>query len=360
MHSHPSSRFHEADSGRQAANRRTSLPVSPRWQFRAVLGHALLPCVLLGLGILIDYATPGSDQQGAGCQTFTGHDNQVSSVAFAPDGLTLASTSLDRTLRLWSVGTRKTKAILPNDVALTAVAYQPGGRILATLSEEGTTSLWDVSSGDRFLMLRGEALTRAVAFSPDGQALASCDAGGEIRLWEPRTGKLLSVLHGEHLALNTLAWSPDGKAIAAAGLGNRVLYWNLKTQTRTSFQTSDKRAYILSISFSPDGKLLAVAGPYDTNVAIWDVESRLESTRLISHTNWASCVAFSGDGRFVASASAGGKVLLWEVASGKVAGILHGHQGQINAVAFSPDSSLLASAGSDATIRLWDVRERPR
>ncbi|WP_373534009.1 protein kinase [Microcoleus sp.] len=110
---------------------------------------------------------------------------------------------------------------------------------------------------------------------------------------------------------------------------------------------------VLSVAFSPDGKVLA-SGSYDKTIELWEVATGRKITSLTGHSNYVLSVAFSPDGRVLASGSFDKTIKLWEVATGRVINSLSGHSEVVSSVAFSPDGQVLAS-GNDKTIKLWDV-----
>jgi sugar lactone lactonase YvrE len=115
--------------------------------------------------------------------------------------------------------------------------------------------------------------------------------------------------------------------------------------------------YVSSVAFSPDGRLLAT-GSYDRTARLWEVASGREITALRGHKGFVSfvlSVAFSPDGRLLATGSVDRTARLWEVASGREITALHGHEGSVSSVAFSPDGRLLATGSWDTTVRLWEV-----
>jgi WD40 repeat protein len=113
---------------------------------------------------------------------------------------------------------------------------------------------------------------------------------------------------------------------------------------------------VRSVAFSPDGRLLA-SGSYDDTIKLWEVASGREVRTLSGHTSDVNSVAFSPDGRLLASGSDDRTIKLWDVASGSLVRTLSGHNGRVFSVAFSPDGRLLASGSADWTIKLWDISD---
>jgi parallel beta-helix repeat protein len=116
---------------------------------------------------------------------------------------------------------------------------------------------------------------------------------------------------------------------------------------------SGHTSYVLSVAFSPDGKVLA-SGCYDNTIKLWDVATGTLLRTLAGHISWVLSVAFSPDGKILASGSYQ-EIKLWDVATGTLLRTLQGHTGDVESVAFSPDGKILASGSWDKTIKLWDV-----
>jgi parallel beta-helix repeat protein len=163
----------------------------------------------------------------------------------------------------------------------------------------------------------------------------------------------------------SVAFSPDGRLLASGSCGQRdssgdciqgeIKLWDVASgsEVRTLTGHTDR---VFSVAFSPDGRLLA-SGSGDNTIKLWDVASGSEVRTLSGHTSWVFSVAFSPDGRLLASGSDDKTIRLWEVATGREVRTLTGHTDRVFSVAFSPDGRLLASgSGSwDRTIKLWDV-----
>ncbi|MFL5801727.1 MAG: CHAT domain-containing protein [Roseiflexaceae bacterium] len=301
-----------------------------------------------------------------------GHIDDVRGVAFSLDGKTLASTSWDGTIRLWDVATRQASGQplkIPRRAQLTgppgiglSVAFSPDGTTLASASFDGAIWLWDVAKRRP----RGEPLAGpaagvvSVVFSPDGTTLASAGWDGTIQLWDVAAGRPRGEpLTGHTSGVWSVAFSPDGKTLASASGEDSIRLWDVPAGRPRGEPLAGPARDIWSVAFSPDGKTLASAGLNGT-IQLWDVASgQPRGDPIIGHTTTIGSLAFSPDGTTLASADVHGTIRLWDVAAGQPRGDpLTGHTDRVWSVAFSPDGTTLASASQDRTIRLWDVAAR--
>ncbi len=300
--------------------------------------------------------------------TLTGHSEDVERVTFSPDGKILASSSyIDETVRLWDVDTGKHRRTLTEHTGdIEGLAFSPDGKTLVSSgSGDGTIRFWDVRTGDQKHAVTGHAdYVYSVAFNPDGKFFASGYADGSIRFWDAETGLHLKTFKKGY-ETSGLVFSEDGKTLAyAEGLDIRLQDAGTgEEKMRLTGHTWGMH----SMALGPDGDILA-SGSEDMTIRLWDMRTGAHKKTLNGHQHRVYSVAFSPDGKTLASGSDDNTIRLWNVDTGETERILTGHAGEfegvdngpssvegVKSVAFSPDGKTLASGGGDNVIHLWDI-----
>jgi WD40 repeat protein/predicted Ser/Thr protein kinase len=285
-----------------------------------------------------------------------GHTGRVTQLAFTTDGRRLGSMSEDGTARIWEADTRAVLPVLRGHTSYVyPVAYSPDGQWIASGSWDGTVRLWDARTGGVCAVLRHPGVVRSLAFSPHGSWLVSGgDADDRLRLWDVATGMRRKEIQGPGARILSVAVSPDGTLIAALDWDGDLSVRDAATGQEVARVRLGGGGQTKGLAFSPDGRRLASTTP-EFNVYLWDVRTYQVSTRLTGHIGEVFGVAFSRDGRRLASASLDRTVRVWDVEKGDCQAILRGHTDDVFAAAFHPGGTLLATAGRDRSVWLWDL-----
>jgi WD40 repeat protein len=286
-----------------------------------------------------------------------GHTAPLHALAVSSDGRTLASAGDDHVVKLWDLHTRSVRHTLATHAdTVCGLAFSPNGKRLASVSHDGTVVLWDASSGDEIRVLnRGSRSRSRVAFSPDGRTLAAGGEGGAVRMWDVATGKESRSLPGHAGVVRGVAFSPDGTLLASCGEDRTVRLHDLRRGTSRPFTAP--RA-VNEVAFSPDGRTLAaVCDSPEAVVLLWNVASGEETTGR-GHAGHIRDLAFSPTAPLLATCADDGTVVLWDRTAGVRRLRTFGpgpFGGGVGAVAFTPDGRYLATANANGTVYLLRV-----
>jgi WD40 repeat protein len=328
---------------------------------------------LLATGTSEYHATHGQDihlwelASGRELHTLRGHRAQVIAVRFTPDSKRLISTTWGHTIRVWDLekGTEE-RQFKGHDRVITGLELTPDGKQVVSSSQDKTIRVWDFASGKELRRMKCSAAAawEDISLSPDGKTLAA--AAWDVLLWDIQTGKRLRQLgNAEAPGVRKVRFSPDGKMLAVLGGAHDVSLWDVSRATEVLRLKGFQRG-VDSMTFSPDGKILATGGGgyeepiqhgknFLSELKLWDVASGKMLHSCVGHTFYAEDVAFSPDGRTLASAGGDFSTRLWDVKSGRELSRFTGHSHKVTSLAYSPDGGTLFSSSTDGTVRVWDA-----
>lgn len=310
----------------------------------------------------------------SGRLTVRGHNGPVFAVSFSPDGQTLATCSLDMSVKLWNASDGTEVATVTSTAGRTNdLAISPDGKTVGFLRSGGTSlDLWNRDTKKAVPLPGGERhYFSAFDFAPDGRTLAAARLDKIVELWDWTNAKHLGNL--EHSGIvGCVAFSPDSKLVAAGTEETQgtIHLWDVATRTQRAAVATSKSVW--SLAFAPNGKTLA-AGFWNGMIRIYDVApggvALTERAVYQGHRGNTGVLglAFSPQGTLLASGSVThhrgmtvptaqpGEVKLWDVTTGKEYAELSGHAGGVFCVKFSADGKSLATASADGTAKIWDV-----
>lgn len=304
--------------------------------------------------------------------TIQDHKGWVSSVAYSPDGKTIASGGSDKTVSLWDVAASKERAKLEGHTdGVSCLTYCLDGKMLATGSDDKTIKLWDATTGKELNALKGHTIrVSSLASSPDGKTLASLGINlresyrAEIKLWDCDAGatKERTALPDGHEVFS-LTFSPDSKTLVY-GSGGKVKIWDVAAGKELPSPKVKQFMAMSSVAFNPDGTLMAYGGGMRNRpsmMQIWDIRLDKERANVAGRQWGLGNVLFSPDGKKLATwgQSYGNieELIVWDVSTGKESTTLHTKN--VVAAAFSPDSKRLAVAEGEPGIRVWAIGNDP-
>ena len=312
-------------------------------------------------------------------RTLRGHEGYLTALAFRLDGKRIISSSWDGTAKLWDVSMDHEATRLMVDqgpLDSMSIAFSPDGKRIAS-NTDGMVKVWDVNACVELMTLHRPVVRfqrkGSIVFSTDGKLIGATIPGGTIKVWDAETSTEVMTLRAPGQQVWDLAFSPDNKRLVAASIIPVDLYqakgvitiWDMANGKEIMTLPLDE-LIPLSVAFSPDSKYI-VSGLYVVPnrqggevkeggaVKVWDASSGTEVMTMTGQDGPVLCVAFSPDGKLIASGNHIVTAKVWDAATGAELVTLNGHDGAVCSVAFSPNGRRILTASDDRTVKVWDV-----
>lgn len=297
--------------------------------------------------------------------TLRGHQLEINRIAWSPDGRFLASSSFDKTIRIWDAYAGKQMHTLTGHTgAAFSVAWSPDGQVLASGSADKTVRLWNIQTGQELKVLHGHTNNiNDLAWAQDGNFLTSASADFTIRLWQAPTWQLLRNLRGHSNEVYSVAWSPDNSVLASGSVAGIIRIWDRVEEAHLvdlflrGTVLRGTTSPIDCLTWRPDSHTLA-SGSQDGAIRLWDIVSGRLLRTFEGHTAAVTSVSFSSDGRFFASKSIDGTVRIYSTETEETVALLEepASNGIFAGLAFHPNAPILATLGEkDGAICIWDL-----
>lgn len=297
--------------------------------------------------------------------TLIGHQGlfaAIKTIAISPHLPLVATGSEDTTIRLWKIDTGAEISIFTgHQKSVESIAFHPHqSGLLFSGDRASNLKLSQVQPASELISIdTQQGKINCLAISPDGKLIVSGGSDKTIKVWyfglsDERSIDYLVTLKAHQLAVNGIAFNPIDADIKFASVGSdrRVMLWGLERKTPLSMLTAHTQA-VKTLAFSPNGKLLATAGD-DGLILLWDVDNRRLSRMISAHRWTISALSFLPDGNTIVSASWDGSIKFWQVNSGQEIDCLSTHPAEVLAMEIYGNQQWMVTAGRDCTAKIWN------
>ena len=308
--------------------------------------------------------------------SFNGHHHEVTAARFSPGDSFIVSASVDSTIKLWSTSTGKVIQTIKQPSGVPYMDLSSDGRYVVTGSYDSKVRIYRVDNGALYKEFTGHSGTVwTVAFSPDGTKVASAGDDKIIRIWDVATGQVLHQLSGHQRIIWSARFSPDGTKLASCSFDGSFKIWNVADGNLILNNTAHTET-VVDVSFSHDGNMLASTSD-DKTIKLWNTKNwRLVRTMKVAEH--VQAVAFSPDDQLLLTGgrdkpmigellqnflgdsklNKGVSARLWSVRDGVLLQTFTHHANDVHDVAYSHDGKCIATASADRTVDIWCFQKK--
>ncbi len=248
--------------------------------------------------------------------TLFGHPQQVYGLAFNPAGTMLATG--DESGRIWTWDLKSGKKIKEFDRTkghirgIQALNFSPDGKLIASTGKDDTIIIWDVKSGKRIKQILGKGANVASAvFNPKGGSVLAGTIGAGVQFYKTGTYDSVAQLSGCPGGMNDISTAKNGSVVVAGGRMNDVVVWDMAKKKRVG-ALKGHDDMVMHVAISPNAKY-AASSANDRNVVVWNLATMTKEALLGDQSAIGSPLAFTGDGKFLITASVSDTIQIYEL-----------------------------------------------
>lgn len=282
------------------------------------------------------------------------HNQQISRFAWSPDGSRIATPSFDTTIRIWNWQDGTFVELKEHSDVVTGVSWSPDGTKLASSSDDPSVKIWHALTGECLATLPQPDIITGVSWSAKEPKVATSSDDSGVRIWDVNKGTLLHEIKQHKKRVLSVAWSPDGELLASASWDGNLRLWNAEGEPfGEPYSPNKKRLY--QVAWANDGRI--AVGTITGSISVWDPRSAKQPPLLpAKHNGSVFGIAFSPDGKFLATKGADNRLRLWRCDTWEFAELDSSAQWPYSCVLFHPTLPMLATAADDEqSIELWDL-----